>query len=169
MLRLRPMSIPAGEQHDAQSYAIIGAAMEVHRELGCGFLERAYQEALAMELSSRGIPFKREVKFAIVYKSRLLPLTYVVDFVCYDSVVVEVKALAAIGPNERAQAINYLRVSGLKRGLLLNFGARSLQCRRVVWDQGTKLRHEEGVEVLCEQTPGTAPAPQRSINPLIEE
>jgi GxxExxY protein len=135
------MAIPVGEEHDAQSYAIIGAAMEVHRELGCGFLERVYQETLAMELAARGIPFKREVKFAIAYKGQLLPLTYVVDFLCYENLLVEVKALAAIGPPERAQVINYLRASGFKRAVLLNFGARSLQCRRFIWDRGTTARY----------------------------
>jgi GxxExxY protein len=131
------MADPSGR--DDQTYEIIGAAMAVHRELGCGFLERVYHEALATELLSREIPFRREVKFGVVYKGRLLPLTYLVDFICYEDIVVEIKALAAIGPNERAQAINYLRVSGYKRGLLLNFGARSLQFQRFVWETGPML------------------------------
>ena len=132
------MAIPHGEQHDGESYAIIGAAMEVHRELGCGFLERVYQEALAIELASLGLPFKREVKFGINYKSRLLPLTYVVDFICFDSLIVEVKALSAIGPIEQAQTLNYLRVSGHKRALIVNFGAQRLHFRRCVWDRASR-------------------------------
>ena len=129
------MSIPQGENHDADSYAVIGAALEVHREIGCGFLERVYQETLALELASQRIPFKREVKFGITYKQRLLPLTYVLDFICFGRLVVEVKALSGIGPLERAQVLNYLRASGLKHGLILNFGVRSLQIRRCTWDR----------------------------------
>ena len=98
----RAWPIPLGESHDERSYAVIGAAMEVHREVGCGFLERVYPEALALELKLRGIPYKREVRFAITYKARLLPVTSAVDFVCHDSLIVEVKALPAIGPPERA-------------------------------------------------------------------
>ena len=83
------MADPSGR--DDQTYGIIGAAMAVHRELGCGFLERVYQETLAIELSLRGIEFKREVRFAIEYKAQLLRLTYIVDFLCYENIVVEVK------------------------------------------------------------------------------
>ena len=119
---------------DRQTYDIIGAAMEVHNELGCGFLERVYIEPFAIELASRGIPFERDKKYRVVYKGRLLAVTYVVDFVCYEQVLVEIKALANIGPIEHAQVINYQRVSGLRRALLLNFGARSLQFRRILCD-----------------------------------
>jgi GxxExxY protein len=119
---------------DRQTYDIIGAAMEVHTELGCGFLERVYREPLAIELATQGIPFERERKFRVIYKGRTLAATYVVDFVCHGQVLVEIKGLANIGPLEHAQVINYLRVSRLRRALLLNFGARSLQFKRILCD-----------------------------------
>jgi GxxExxY protein len=117
---------------DPHTFAIIGAAMEVHTELGCGFLESVYRNAIVVELEARRIPFRTEVPFPLKYKERRLPLNYRADLVCFESVVVEVKALSALGPIEHAQAINYLKASGLARGLILNFGARSLEYRRVV-------------------------------------
>ena len=120
--------------NDRQTFEIIGAAMEVHKELGCGFLERVYREPFALELTSRGVPFERERKFRVRYKGRLMPSSYVVDFLCYGEIVVELKALSALSPVDHAQAINYLRVSGHRRALLINFGARSLQFKRIVWD-----------------------------------
>ena len=119
---------------DRQTFEIIGAAIEVHKELGCGFLERVYRDPLALELSSRGIPFERERVFRVRYKGQVMPATYVVDFLCYDEVVVELKALSTLGPIDHAQVINYLRVSGRRRAVLLNFGGRSLQIKRIVWD-----------------------------------
>lgn len=117
---------------DPQTYAIIGAAMAVHRELGCGFLEAVSREAFTIELEERGIPFVREARLPVRYRNRVLPLSYLVDFICYGEVVVELKALHAIGPIEVAQLINYLRVARRSRGLLLNFGTTSLQHRRLV-------------------------------------
>ena len=117
---------------DPHTFAIIGAAMEVHTELGCGFLESVYRNAMVVELEARRIPFRTEVPFPLKYKGRQLPLNYRADLVCFDSVVVEVKALRAVGPIEHAQAINYLKASNLARGLILNFGTRSLEYRRVV-------------------------------------
>ena len=119
---------------DPQTYKIIGAAMAVHRQLGCGFLEAVSREALAIELQQRGIPFVREVRLPVRYRSRLLSVFYTVDFICFDEVLVEVKALHTIGTLEVAQLINYLRVAHRRRGLLLNFGATSLQHRRLVLD-----------------------------------
>ena len=119
-------------ENDPRTYAIIGAAMEVHRMLGCGFLEAVYQEALAMELATRSVTFKREVSLPIAYKGHLLATGYCADFICFDSVVVELKAIAHMSGNEEAQVINYLKASGYEVGLLLNFGSRSLQHRRFV-------------------------------------
>src|SRR5690348_1498181 len=114
---------------DQQTYQIIGAAMTVHTELGCGFLERVYKAALPIEFETRGIVFAREVKLPIEYKKRQLPLDYKVDFLCFQEILVEVKAVDAIHPQHVAQVINYLKASKLKRALLLNFGATSLEHR----------------------------------------
>ena len=117
---------------DDQTYAIIGAGMEVHRELGCGFHERVYRHPLKVEFTGRRVPYRSEVRFPIIYKGQVLPSVYRVDFVCFDSILVELKALPAIGPNEHSQVINYLKASKLQRALILNFGARSFQFKRVV-------------------------------------
>lgn len=120
------------DPRDPHTFAIIGAAMAVHNELGPGFLESVYRASLAVELEARRIPFRTEVLFPLSYKGQRLSLNYRADLVCFESVLVEVKALRAVGPIEHAQAINYLKASGLARGLILNFGARSLEYRRVV-------------------------------------
>jgi GxxExxY protein len=119
-------------EEDPGTYSIIGAAMEVHRQLGCGFLEPVYQEALAMEFTNRNIPFRREVKLDLAYKGYPLDTSYCADFICFNSVVVELKALARMSGTEEAQVINYLKATGHEVGLLLNFGARSLEHRRFV-------------------------------------
>ena len=120
-------------ERDPQTYAIIGAAMEVHGEKGCGFLEPVYQECLEVELGLRGIPFEREKEFPIYYKGQRLTKTYKADFVCYGEVIVEAKALSQLTSREEAQVLNYLKSSGLHVGLLINFGTESLQCRRIVY------------------------------------
>lgn len=117
---------------DPRTYKIIGAAMEVHRQLGCGFLEPVYQEAFALELNSREIPYSRELKFPVSYKGQRLCNHYRPDFICFDAVIVELKALSSLSAIEESQLINYLKVTGYHTGLLLNFGARSLQQRRLV-------------------------------------
>ncbi|MBS1547914.1 MAG: GxxExxY protein [Bacteroidetes bacterium] len=117
---------------DPQTYAIIGAAMNVHTELGKGFLESVYQEALAIEFRTQGIPFEREVKLPVFYKGQVLATSFRVDFICYGEVVVELKAQKAIGGPDEAQVLNYLRASNLGRGLLLNFGETSLKHVRFV-------------------------------------
>ena len=119
-----------GLRGDPRTYAIIGAAMEVHRELGCGFLEAVYQEALAVELTCRQVPFEREVELPIRYKGQVLRTSYRVDFLCYGSVLVELKALTNMGGTEEAQHL-WLPPSGSSvAGLLLNFGTKSLEYRR---------------------------------------
>ena len=108
--------------------------MTVHRELGCGFREAVSREAFAIELEDRGIPFVREARLPVTYRDRVLPVFYIVDFICYGEILVELKSLHAIGSIEVAQLINYLRVARRNRGLLLNFGTLSLEHKRIVLD-----------------------------------
>jgi GxxExxY protein len=127
-------------QKDPETFAIIGAAMEVHRELGRGFLELVYQTALALEFQERGIPFKAEVALPIRYRNKLLSCAYRADFVCFESVVVETKAITTLTGADEAQLINELKATGLQRGLLLNFGAASLEHKRLVFSPSDNLR-----------------------------
>ena len=120
-------------QKDPQTYRIIGAATEVHRQLGHGFLEAVYREGLPLELAERGIPFAWEVDIPVHYRGKLLPCSYRADFVCFGEVIVELKALGELSGTEEAQIINYPKASGLSRGLLLNFGTPRLQYRRFVF------------------------------------
>lgn len=119
---------------DRQSYAIIGAGMEVHRQLGCGFLEHVYQLALAKELTLQGIPFVREMNIPIFYKGEELGTNYKADFVCYGDIIVELKAVSEMSSICEAQVIHYLRATRFKRALLFNFGVPSLVYRRLVLD-----------------------------------
>lgn len=113
-----------------ECYRIVGACMEVHRTLGCGFLEPVYQEALAIELTHQNIPFEREKEFDITYKGLLLHKSYKVDFLCFENIIVELKALTQLTAENTAQILNYLKASKLKVGLLVNFGNHSLQHQR---------------------------------------
>lgn len=119
---------------DQQTYAIIGAAMEVHRQLGHGFLEAVYQEALAIEFAKREIPFQREVPLPVFYKGVRLQCGYRADFLCFEEVVVELKATGQLAGVDEAQAINELKATRLNRALLINFGAPSLEYKRVVFN-----------------------------------
>ena len=125
----------AGIMHgDPQTYQIIGAAMEVHSTLHRGYLENIYRDALAVELQLRNLPFVREVPCQLHYKGHRLTGFHRLDFVCFGSVVVEVKAISSVGPAEQAQVLNYLALSGHRLALLLNFGERSLFQKRFVLD-----------------------------------
>lgn len=116
-----------------ETYAIRGAAIEVHKRLGFGFLEAVYQEAMEMELTDRGVPFESQVKLAISYKGRKLKKHYVADLVCYGCVLVELKCVASITAVEKAQLLNYLVATGIRVGLIINFGSRGkLQVERLV-------------------------------------
>ena len=119
-------------ENDPRTYAIIGAAMEVHGQLGCGFLEAVYQEVMELELATRGVPFQPQADLPIRYKRQVMKTFYRADLICYDAVIVELKALAQIGPIEEAQVINYLKATGYEIGLLLNFGRTSLQYKRYI-------------------------------------
>jgi GxxExxY protein len=127
-------------QKDPQSHAIIGAAMEVHRELGHGFLEAVYQAALALEFQERGIPFKAEVPLPVRYKAKLLTCSYRADFICFEDFLVETKAIANLTRADDAQLLNELKATGCQRGLLLNFGAPSLEYKRLVRTTSGNLR-----------------------------
>ncbi|MEM8495187.1 MAG: GxxExxY protein [Planctomycetota bacterium] len=119
-------------KRDPKTYAVIGAAMEVHRELGPGFLERAYQDALEIEFENRDIPMRREVSVPIRYKGRSLRSDYRADFICFDDLLIETKAQKALTDIDYAQVIHYLKATGFNIGLLLNFGERSLNHKRFV-------------------------------------
>lgn len=114
-------------------YDIIGAAMEVHNQLGSGFLEAVYQEALALEFELRHIPAKPKHRLSIRYKGRLLEKWYEADFLCMDQILVEIKAQEVLTPNEEAQLLNYMNILGIKVGLLINFGSIGhLEWKRMV-------------------------------------
>ncbi len=104
-------------------FAVIGAAIEVHRELGPGFLEPVYQEALEIELHSRRIPFEAQKPLVICYKGRRLKKEYIADLICYGQIITELKALERLSGKEEAQILNYLKATGLRVGLLINFGS----------------------------------------------
>jgi len=114
-------------------YNIIGAAMEVHRQLGYGFLEAVYQEALSIEFNEENIPFEREKPIEIHYKGTKLQKFYVADFVCYGKIIIELKALSALTPQHEAQLLNYLKATGIKKGLLINFGEPQLKFRSLIF------------------------------------
>ena len=110
---------------------IIGACYIVHNELGCGFYEKVYQEALAIVLEEQGIPFEREKHLPIEFHCKILDCDYIADFVIDNSVILELKAVSELNPTYEAQVINYLMATGLKVGLLINFGQGELQVKRL--------------------------------------
>lgn len=118
---------------DPRTHSVIGAAIEVHKQLGCGFLEAVYKEALAVEFVARGIPFRKEVELLVFYKERALSCTYRADFICFDEIIVEAKAIKEIRGIEQAQLLNYLKSTNYPLGLLLNFGGPRLEYKRMIY------------------------------------
>jgi GxxExxY protein len=114
-------------------YALVGAAIEVHKELGPGFLEPVYQEAMQIELTERDIPYEAQKRLFVHYKGRRLQKEYEADFVAFDKIVVEIKALDRLSGKEESQVLNYLKATGLRVGLLINFGSvRILEWKRFI-------------------------------------
>ena len=118
---------------DQRTYQIIGAAIEVHKELGSGFLEAVYQEAMEKEFTYQEIPYKSQPLVRIEYKGKPLKKKYEPDFICYDEVIVEIKTMDKLSGVEHAQIINYLKASKIGIGLLINFGSKSLEHKRFVY------------------------------------
>ena len=115
-----------------ESYKINGCMMEVHSELGPGFLEQVYQEALEYEFMKAGIPYKREVHLNIKYKDILLKKDYIADFICYDKIIIELKTVSDIIDIHKCQVLNYLKATGFQLGIIGNFAKKSLETARVV-------------------------------------
>jgi GxxExxY protein len=115
-----------------ESYSIIGAAMEVHRTLGKGFLESVYQESLGVEFKKRQIPFCREHLLELFYKGDKLSKYFVADFICFEKIVLELKSVSVLNLEHEAQVLNYLKATKMQLALLINFGASTLQYKRIV-------------------------------------
>jgi len=116
--------------YKAETYYIVGAAMDVHRCLGQGFLESVYQEALELELKKRGIDFISQKQIEIYYKNQLLTKSFIADLYCYNAIIVELKAVSGILPIHEAQIINYLKATKKELGIIINFGTDSLEYKR---------------------------------------
>jgi GxxExxY protein len=117
----------------SECYDIQGAVFEVYKELGMGFLEAPYQEALELELAERDVPFVTQKEISIRYKTRTLKQTYKADLICHDAIILELKAVKALDDSHRAQVHNYLKATGLRLGLLVNFGHHPLvEIERIV-------------------------------------
>lgn len=120
--------------YEEESYAIVGACFEVYNDKGFGFLEAVYQECLEIELASRGIPFVPQAELSLSYKGITLRKTYQPDLICFGKIIVELKAVAELDNEHRAQLHNYLKATGLRLGLLVNFGHKAhLEYERVVY------------------------------------
>jgi len=114
-----------------ESFQIIGAAMEVHKTLGCGFIEPVYQEALAIEMEKRNIPFEREKEITIDYKGSILSKTFRADFICFNKIILELKAVSNFTDEHYAQIYSYLKAGKMDLGILMNFGRISLDYERI--------------------------------------
>ena len=115
-----------------ESYDIIGCCIEVHKELGSGFLELVYHEALVLELDAKFIPYEREKELKITYKGVDLQKRYFADFICYNDIILEIKAVNELSNVHVSQVLNYLKATNMKLGLLINFGADSLEYKRII-------------------------------------
>ncbi len=115
---------------------ILGASLEVYNQLGCGFLEAVYVDALEFEFELRNIPYQREKEYYITYKGKRFNKYYKVDFLCYGKVILEIKAVESILPTHKQQVFNYLRLADLKLGYVINFGSASL-----LWERIPNLYH----------------------------
>lgn len=124
-----------GILYKEEAYKIIGAAYEVHKELKSGFLEPVYQEAMDKELKMQGIPYEREYLINIFYKNEKLDKYYKADFICFNEIIVELKALPDITTEHESQLINYLKATHKRLGILINFGKPSLQYKRIINSQ----------------------------------
>ncbi len=123
---MKPQNTQKAQKEDfplkEESYAVLGAVFEVYQEMGCGFLEAVYQECLERELRLRQIPFASQPVLTIPYKGESLRQTYQPDFICFDKIILELKAVTQLAPEHRAQLHNYLKATGLPVGYLINFG-----------------------------------------------
>jgi GxxExxY protein len=119
---MKPETAQKNFLFEKESYAIRGAVFDVYREMGCGFLEAVYQECMEKELRLKGIPFAAQQETKLIYKGETLEQIYKPDLICYGSIIVELKAVKEICGEHRAQLHNYLKATGLKLGLLVNFG-----------------------------------------------
>ena len=117
---------------------ILGASLEVYNQLGCGFLEAVYVDALEFEFELRNIPYQREKEYYITYKGKRFNKYYKVDFLCYGKVILEIKAVESILPTHKQQVFNYLRLADLKLGYVINFGSASL-----LWERIPNLYHNQ--------------------------
>ena len=127
------MTMDEGFPLKDETFEILGVCFEVHNELGSGFLESVYQESLGLELANRDIPFKAQPRVRVEFKGTTLESTFSPDFVCFDTVILEIKAVRSLTNEHRAQVLNYLKASGLEVGLLVNFGHHpGLQYERIV-------------------------------------
>lgn len=130
-------------EKDELTGKIINACMEVHNELGNGFLEPVYQEALEEEFKIQGIPYVREKLLPVMYKGKQLKKEYYADFVCYDDIIVELKAVSVLSKPHKAQVLNYLNAANKEIGLLINFGETKLK-----WERITKFKSQENRQIF---------------------
>ncbi len=125
-------------------YAIVGAAMEVYNDLGPGFLENVYQEAMEIEVETRSIPFNAQQQITVKYKNRPLKKYYIADLICYDKIIVEIKAMDNLTLREEGQLLNYLKATRMKVGVLINFGHYpSLEWKRLVFTKTIQILRED--------------------------